>query len=150
MTHTRIRIALGSDHGGSELKEAIKIHLNESRSYIDVIDFGTHDTHSVDYPDVAQAVASSIVTEEVDIGILCCGTGIGVSMAANRLIGIRAALVFDAFTAEMAKAHNNANILCLGGRTTEPETACRLVDIWLDTDFEGGRHDRRLIKLDLN
>jgi ribose 5-phosphate isomerase B len=144
MTHQRI--AIGSDHGAIDLKNAIKAYLEGKK--IPVIDKGTHDTNSVDYPDISDSITDSILNKESDLGILCCGTGIGISMRANRNKGIRAALVYDTLTAEMAKQHNNANVLCLGGRTTKVETALSLVETWLNTNFEGGRHDRRIEKLD--
>ena len=139
-------IVIASDHGALELKDAIKIHL-ASRS-IDCIDLGAHNSDSVDYPDYADKVANAILDGTADKGILCCGTGIGISIRANRYKGIRAALIYNDFTAEMSKAHNNANVICLGGRTTPPELALTLIDIWLDTEFEGGRHQNRLNKLD--
>ena len=140
-------IAIGSDHGGLELKEAIKGYLN-SRT-IDCLDLGAHTSDSVDYPDFADKVAHAILNGQAHSGILCCGTGIGISIRANRHKGIRAALVYNDVTAEMSKAHNNANIICLGGRTLSPELALTLIGIWLDTPFEGGRHQARLDKLDL-
>jgi ribose 5-phosphate isomerase B len=143
-----MRLAFGSDHGGIQLKETIKTYIQETRKDIDIIDLGTNSDDSVDYPEFGQKVARAILDGSADQGILCCGTGIGISMAANRFKGIRAAVVTDEFMAEMAKAHNNANILCLGGRTTSEHTARRFVDIWLDTKFEGERHQRRLDKLD--
>lgn len=139
-------IAIASDHGALELKEAIISHLKQKN--IPVTNLGTNNTDSVDYPDYADKVAEAILSEEATLGILCCGTGIGISIRANRHKGIRAALVFNTFTAEMAKAHNNANILCLGGRTTPADVATELIDTWLNTKFEGGRHQRRLDKLD--
>ncbi|MGE4170454.1 MAG: ribose 5-phosphate isomerase B [Candidatus Margulisiibacteriota bacterium] len=142
-----VSLVLGSDHGGFELKERLKQHLIQTHPEVEVVDLGTHSTASVDYPDFAKSVAHAILGGKAALGVLVCGTGIGISIAANRFDGIRAALVHNAFTAEMAKAHNNANVLCLGGRTTEPDLACQLVDIWLKTPFEGGRHQGRLDKL---
>lgn len=139
-------IAIGADHGGVDLKQIIKDHLEE-KGY-KVIDCGTYNHESVDYPDFADAVVNKVLGGESPIGILVCGTGIGISIKANRHKGIRAAVVHSSFTAEMAKAHNNANILCLGQRVTGIDDACRYVDIWLETDFEGGRHQGRLDKLD--
>lgn len=141
-------LALASDHGGLELKNYIKSYLATHYPQYNMLDFGTQDTASVDYPDYAKKVAQSILKNECECGILVCGTGIGISIAANRFKGIRAALVHNDFTAEMSKAHNNANILCLGGRTTSKEDACRYIDIWLKTPFEGGRHQIRLDKLE--
>jgi len=142
------RIALGSDHGGYPLKTTIKAHLASKSPALELHDFGTEDDASVDYPDFARTVVQAIKKGKADVGILVCGTGIGISMMANRYKGIRAAVVHDEFTAKMAKAHNNANVLCLGGRTTDPDLAEKLVDIWLETPFEGGRHQARLDKLD--
>lgn len=142
------RLAIASDHGAFTLKSDLIRHLTVRG--IDVLDLGTtSETESVDYPDFADKVVAAIKTGQADIGILCCGTGIGISIRANRYPGIRAAVLHDAFTAEMAKAHNNANIICLGGRTVpSSQAAAAWVDCWLDTTFEGGRHQRRLDKLD--
>lgn len=144
---SKLRIALGADHGGVQLKDAIKAHL-EAREGVGVSDLGTYSDESVDYPDFADKVAHAILNGDADLGVLVCGTGIGISIRANRYDGIRAALVHNEFTAEMTKAHNNANVLCLGGRVVSTELALKLVDIWLDTPFEGGRHQRRVDKLD--
>ena len=141
-----MRIAIGSDHGAFELKEAIIKHLEQKK--ISVLNCGTDSTESVDYPDIADKVVKKLQLNEVSVGILCCGTGIGISMKANRNKGIRAALVHDEFTAKMSKAHNNANIICLGGRTTSIEKAIHLINIWLETPFESGRHQKRIDKLD--
>tara|TARA_A100001015_G_scaffold101492_1_gene112743 strand:- start:1879 stop:2310 length:432 start_codon:yes stop_codon:yes gene_type:complete len=143
-----MKIALGSDHGAFELKNQLITYLNLKED-IQTIDLGVNTTESVDYPDFADKVVQEIRNGNVDLGILCCGTGIGISIRANRHKGIRAALVYDEFTAQMAKAHNNANILCFGGRTTSFEEAKTYLDIWLNTDFEAGRHQRRLDKLDV-
>ncbi len=148
MTTPPIRVSIGSDHGGFDLKEALKAYLEADRYH--VIDEGCFDTSSVDYPDFADKVTQSILSKTSDLGVLVCGTGIGISIKANRQKGIRAALVYDEFTAEMAKAHNNANILCFGGRTIKPERAKQLLSIWLKTEFEGDRHQRRLDKLDIS
>ena len=141
-----IQIILGSDHGGYELKEDLKETLSQNKA-LSIDDMGTFSSESVDYPDIADIVAQKVLAENV-IGILCCGTGIGISIRANRHKGIRAAVVFNKFTAEMAKKHNNANILCLGGRTTSTEHALEYVNTWLKNDFEGDRHLRRIKKLD--
>ena len=141
-------LAIASDHGGFELKETLKVHLRQNYPNLHVTDMGPYHTDSVDYPDFAQKVATSILDGRHSSGILICGTGIGISIAANRFKGIRAALVYSPLTAEMSRRHNNANILCLGGRTTSPEDALSYLDIWLTTDFEGGRHQTRLNKLD--
>ncbi len=135
-------IALGSDHGGFEIKEAIKSYLDSEN--IPYTDFGTHNEESVDYPVYAKKVAESIMSSSCDKGILCCGTGIGISIAANKFTGIRAAVCFDEFTAEMCRKHNNANILALGGRVITKEKAVSLAKIFINTQFEGGRHQTRL------
>ena len=141
-----MRIALGSDHGGFELKEYVKAYL-ESRGDVDVLDLGTHSTESVDYPEYAARVAHAILEGKADRGILMCGTGIGISISANKFKGIRAALCHDGYTARMSRLHNDANILAMGGRTTGKEVATDMVRIWLETPFEGGRHQRRLDKI---
>jgi ribose 5-phosphate isomerase B len=141
-----MKIALGSDHGGYSLKQAL-IPLLQARD-IQVADAGTDNSvDSVDYPDFAERVALLVVHGEADAGILVCGTGIGISIAANKVPGIRAALVTDEFMARMAKEHNNANILVLGGRVLDEQKACSLVSAWLDATFEGGRHQGRLDKI---
>lgn len=140
-----MRIALGSDHGGYGLKEAIKEMLKEKG--IDFEDFGTYSTDSVDYPDFAEKVAGAVVSGNYDQGILCCGTGIGISIAANKMPGIRAALCGDCFSARMAREHNNANILCLGGRVVGTGLALQIVETWLKSEFQGGRHQRRIDKI---
>ncbi len=138
-------IIIGSDHGGVVLKTALKSYLNR-RGY-KVTDAGTNGDASVDYPDFGQKVAESVIAGEVELGILICGTGIGMSIAANKIPGIRAALVTDVFMARMAKEHNNANVLVLGGRVLDEQKACDLVGAWLDATFEGGRHQARLDKI---
>jgi len=138
-------IALGSDHGGLELKEAIKELLRERG--IAVVDCGTDNGNSVDYPDFGEKVASKVSSGEVERGILFCGTGIGMSIVANKYPRVRAALVTDPFMAQMAKEHNNANILVLGGRVLDVDKARDMVSIWLDSTFEGGRHQGRLDKI---
>lgn len=138
-------IALGSDHGGFELKESLK-ELLQGRG-IDVADCGTGNGDSVDYPDFGEKVARKVSSGEVEKGILVCGTGIGMSIVANKYPGVRAALVTDPFMAQMAKEHNNANILVLGGRILDADTARKMVSIWLDATFEGGRHQGRLDKI---
>lgn len=141
-------LVFGSDHGGFELKNGLMARLQESYSSLQCVDVGVGSDQRVDYPDYADRVVEKVQGEKEVAGILVCGTGIGISMRANRYRGIRAAVVHDAFTAEMAKAHNNANILCLGGRTVDLGTAFIWARIWLDTAYEGGRHDERLSKLD--
>lgn len=138
-------IAIGSDHGGYELKEHVKKHLVENG--VEVKDFGTFSEASVDYPDCAKPVCEAVINGEAERGILLCGTGIGISIAANKYKGIRAALCSDVYSAMMAKQHNNANILCLGGRVTGRELAFMIVDTWLKTEFEGGRHADRIKKI---
>lgn len=135
-------ISLGADHGGVYLKEAIKKYLDEHQ--IAYHDFGTFDETSVDYAPIASQVAHSIVNGEAEKGILCCGTGIGMSIAANKVDGIRASVCADAYSTEMTRRHNNANILCLGGRVIDEKQAVDFAKIFLDTPFEGGRHQRRI------
>ena len=134
-------IALAADHGGYEIKEAIKKHLEANG--VQVKDFGTNSTESVDYPIYAEKAARAVADKECTLGIICCGTGIGVSMVANKVKGIRAAVVTNEFCAEMTRRHNDANVLCLGGRVINAETAVKLADIFLNTPFEGGRHINR-------
>jgi len=138
-------IIIGSDHGGMALKTAINSYLNR-RGFL-VSDAGTNGDSSVDYPDFGQKVAEAVIAGEAELGILICGTGIGMSIAANKIPGIRAALVTDVFMARMAKEHNNANVLVLGGRVLDEQKACDLVGAWLDATFEGGRHQSRLDKI---
>jgi len=148
MRHKVMQVIVGSDHGGYELKSELLERLKTLYGDIHFKDVGVHANDRVDYPDYADMVVDQIQGKEGSLGILMCGTGIGISMRANRFRGIRAALVWDAFTAEMAKAHNNANILCLGGRSIDVDTAVHCVKVWLETEYEGGRHDQRLAKLD--
>jgi ribose 5-phosphate isomerase B len=138
-------IIIGSDHGGLALKAALNSYLN--RRGFDVTDAGTNGDASVDYPDFGQKVAETVIAGGAELGILICGTGIGMSIAANKIPGIRAALVTDVFMARMAKEHNNANVLVLGGRVLDEQKACDLVGAWLDASFEGGRHQSRLDKI---
>lgn len=138
-------IAIGCDHGGFELKEHIKKHLDEIGE--EYKDYGTYSEESVDYPDCAAPVCKAIQDKTADKGILICGTGIGISIAANKHKGIRAALCSDVYSAKMTKQHNNANIICLGGRVTGRELAFMIVDTWLATEFEGGRHEARIEKI---
>jgi ribose 5-phosphate isomerase B len=140
-----MRIAIGCDHGGLEHKNAIAEHLKE-RGF-EVKDFGIYEQVSVDYPDIAVKVAGSIKEKESDLGILVCGTGIGMSLAANKVKGIRAAAVSEHFSAKYTRLHNNSNILCLGGRVIGVGTAIELVDLFVDTEFEGGRHAKRVDKI---
>ena len=135
-------IAIGSDHGGFDLKELIQKHLQE-KGY-EVKDFGCFDKSSVDYPDFGAAAARAVASGECDRGIVVCTTGIGISMVANKVKGIRAAAVSDCFTAQATREHNDSNILCLGERTVGPGLAMRIVDTWLDASFLGGRHQIRV------
>jgi ribose 5-phosphate isomerase B len=139
-------IALASDHAGFELKEIIKTHLSGRGT--SAKDFGTHSEESVDYPDFARKVCETVLAGEAGKGILICGTGIGMSVMANRYTGIRAALCHDHFTARASRSHNDANVLVLGGRILGADLAREIVDTWLDTPFEGGRHERRTRKFD--
>lgn len=138
-------IAIGSDHGGLQLKDAVRNYLVGRGITVD--DLGTNNEDSVDYPDFGARVAKAVSSRTIAKGILICGTGIGMSITANKFPGIRAALVWDDFTAQMAKEHNDANILVLGGRVLTAEDACRMVGIWLDAVFAGGRHQGRLDKI---
>jgi ribose 5-phosphate isomerase B len=138
-------IVIGSDHGGLNLKAALRSYL-ERRS-MEVSDVGTDTDASVDYPDFGLKVAETVRSGVAEAGILICGTGIGMSITANKVPGIRAALVTDVFMARMAKEHNNANVLVLGGRVLDEQKACDLVGAWLDATFEGGRHQGRLDKI---
>lgn len=134
-------IAIGCDHGGFTLKTAIIEHLKERG--IEVKDFGC-DGEAVNYPDIAEVLCESITKNECNLGILCCGSGIGMSMAANKVKGIRAAACSETFSAEFTRRHNDANVLCLGGRVIGPAVACQMVDLFIDTEFEGGRHQVRV------
>lgn len=140
-----MRVAIGSDHGGFNLKAEIIGYLKEKQ--IDYHDFGTYSLDSVDYPDFARAVAVAVVNGDCDRGILCCGTGIGVCITANKVAGIRAALCHDTFSARMASKHNNANIITLGERVIGPGLARDIVEAWLNSEFAGGRHARRIEKI---
>jgi RpiB/LacA/LacB family sugar-phosphate isomerase len=138
-----MRIAVGSDHAGFELKAVVARHMADAGH--DVIDLGTDSPDiSVDYPDFGLAVGQAVADGRADRGICVCGTGIGIGIAANKVVGIRAALVHDVTTAGLARRHNNANVICLGGRTTGSAEAIDAVDTFFTTDYEGGRHQRRL------
>ena len=139
-------IAVASDHGGFELKNRVREHLKE-RGF-KVVDLGTDSEESVDYPVYGKACAETVASGKADLGVVCCGTGIGISIAANKVKGIRCGLCTSVEMAELTKKHNNANMIALGGRTTDPDLALHIVDRWLDTDFEGGRHQRRVDMLD--
>ncbi len=138
----KIKIAIGSDHGGFDYKASI-IKALQVKGY-DVVDMGTYSPESCDYPIIAKKVARAVAKGDFEKGILVCGTGIGMSMAANKVKGIRAAVCGDTFSARATRAHNNANILCLGQRVVGEGLALDIVDIWLTTKFEGGRHERRV------
>ena len=140
-------IAIGSDHAGFEMKEALKAHLKD-RGY-EVQDFGTDSDASCDYPEFAKAVSHAVADGKAEKGVLICGTGIGMSMAANKIKGIRAAVVGDAFSAQATREHNDANVLCMGARVIDLEKATQFLDIFLDTQFsEGENHIRRIGKLE--
>lgn len=141
-----MKIAIASDHGGFALKEVVKAHLEERG--LEVMDLGTHSEASVDYPVYGKACGEAVVSGEADCGIVVCGTGIGISIAANKVKGVRCGLCTSVEMAQLTKQHNNANVLALGGRTTAPDLALQIVDAWLDTEFEGGRHERRTNMLD--
>lgn len=141
-----MKIALGADHGGYELKEKIAGYLKSRK--IAFKDFGTFSVESVDYPDIAKKVARAVAAKKFKYGILICGTGLGMSMTANRVKGIRAAVCHNMFTAEMARRHNDANILVLGGRVLRMALALKMVSKFLTTAFEGGRHLRRILKIE--
>ena len=138
-------IAIGSDHGGYALKQVIISHLADRG--IEFRDFGTYSEESCDYPEYGEAVGRAVASGECELGIAVCGTGIGISIAANKVHGARAAACSDCFTAEMCRRHNDANVLALGGRVIGPGLALKIVDIFLSTGFDGGRHARRLGKL---
>lgn len=141
-----MKIAVASDHGGFALKEEVKKHLMERG--IEVLDLGTHSEDSVDYPIYGKACGEAVMSGKADLGVVVCGTGIGISIAANKVKGIRCGLCTSVEMARLAKQHNNVNVLALGGRTTEMDLAMEIVDTWLDTEFEGGRHQRRTGLLD--
>ena len=135
-------IAIGSDHGGFALKQEIMKHLEERK--LEYIDFGTYSSDSCDYPQYGAAVGRAVASGSCERGILICGTGIGISISANKIHGVRAALCGDCFSAEMTRRHNDANIVALGARVVGPGLALKIVDTFLDTEFEGGRHARRV------
>src|SRR5262245_40043078 len=140
-----MKIAIGADHAGFALKDRIRQHLEQKG--FQVMDEGTRSADSVDYPDYARLVAYDVSQNRADLGILVCGSGIGMAMAANKVAGIRAANVKSEYEAQMSREHNNANVLTLGGRILEEEAALRIVDRWLATPFAGGRHERRVEKM---
>ena len=139
-----MRIVIGSDHGGDELKEKIKAYFDTEK--IKYKDLGTHSNDSVDYPDYGKKVGLAVTKEDFDFGIAICGTGIGISIAANKIKNVRAALVHDETTARLAKEHNNANVIALGGRTTSPEKAISIIKTFMGSTFEN-RHQTRIDKI---
>ena len=141
-----MKITIGSDHGAVELKEEVKKVLAECTD-IEVRDVGTFTTDSVDYPDIAEKVCADVTSGAADRGIVLCGTGIGISIAANKIKGIRAALCQDVYSARMSREHNNANVLAMGGRVTGFGPAGEIVRVWVQTEFLGGRHERRVNKV---
>jgi RpiB/LacA/LacB family sugar-phosphate isomerase len=141
-----MKIAVGSDHAGYRLKEALKEPL-ESRGH-QITDYGTFSEESVDYPDIGFKVARGVANGQYERGILVCGSGQGMVMMANRVRGVRAALCFDQKAAQMSRQHNDANVLVFSGWNVPPEEAVKILDVWLTTEFEGGRHLRRIKKLD--
>ena len=142
-----MKIALGCDHAGFEMKEKIKDFLC-SKINIEIFDLGTTSDQSVDYPEFGHAVGKKVVRDSVDKGIVICGSGIGISIAANKIKGVRAALCTTIKHAEMSRKHNDSNILALGARITSFSDIKKIIDVWLDTDFEGGRHLDRIKKLE--
>jgi ribose 5-phosphate isomerase B len=141
----KLKIALGADHAGFRLKDQVREYLRSKG--VDVEDFGATSEESVDYPDFAEKVAHRVSRQEADFGVLVCGTGIGMAMSANKLPGVRAANCNDTLSAFFARRHNNANVLALGGRLADIATARKIIDTWLETPFEGGRHERRVKKI---
>lgn len=141
-----MKIAIASDHGGFALKNTVKKHL-EGRG-LTVVDLGTDSDASVDYPVYGKACGEAVAGGAADLGIVCCGSGIGISIAANKVKGVRCALCTSVEMAKLCRQHNNANMIALGGRLTEDALALQIVDTWLDTEFEGGRHQRRTDMLD--
>ncbi len=141
-----MKITIGSDHGAVALKEEVKMVLHEFED-VRVTDVGTFGTESVDYPDIAEKVCADVVSGKADRGIVLCGTGIGISIAANKIDGIRAALCGDVYSAIMSRKHNDANVLAMGGRVTGIGPAGEIVRAWVCTEFEGGRHARRVDKI---
>ena len=139
-----MKIAIAADHGGFELKQQIINHFKS----LDLIDLGTNNLDSVDYPVYAKKTATAILNGKADLGILICGTGVGISIAANRYHGIRAALLYNDEVARLAKQHNNANVLVFGGRTMKPEDVIHRIEIFLNETYEGGRHQNRLDKIE--
>lgn len=140
-----MKVVIGCDHGGFELKKILFRHLEEKG--LEVVDAGTYDTDSVDYPDIAQKACAEVTSGRCEWGVLICGTGIGISIAANKMKGIRCALVSNEYSAEMTKRHNDANMIAFGGRVTGPDLAKSILDAYIDAEFEGGRHQKRIDKI---
>lgn len=140
-----MRVAIGSDHAGFDVKERLKAHLRKAGH--DVRDLGTTSLDSCDYPDFAYAVGHAVASGEADKGVLVCGSGVGMSIAANKVAGCRAALITDEWLAEMSRRHNDANVICLGARLQAPEALERFTDRFLATAFEGARHEKRVSKM---
>ena len=138
-------LAIASDHGGFALKQELMAHLRDTG--VEFEDLGTYTEESCDYPDYAEKLGRAVAAGEYEKGVLICGTGIGISIAANKIPGIRCALCGDCYSAEMARRHNNANVMALGGRVVGPEPAKRILDTFLTTSFDGGRHQRRVDKI---
>ena len=141
-----MKIAIASDHGGFALKQKIIEHFTGAS--LQLVDLGTHSEESCDYPDIARAMVHCLRQNEADLGILLCGTGVGISIAANRYSGIRAAILYDDEVAALAKRHNDANIMVFGGRTMQFADVIRRINIFLNSEFEGGRHSRRIAKIE--
>ncbi|MCD4653172.1 ribose 5-phosphate isomerase B [bacterium] len=140
-----MKIAIGCDHAGFDLKPMLVNHLRFRQ--IDILDMGTNSSESVDYPDIAEKVARNVVAGKADLGILICGTGLGMAISANKVSGIRAVTLSEPYSAKMARAHNNANIMTFGSRVIGRELAAMIVDVFIDTSFEGDRHNRRVNKI---
>lgn len=143
-----MKIAIAADHGGFELKEELKKYYEKQE--LALFDLGTYSEEAVDYPDMAEVMVKNILDKSFELGILICGTGIGISIAANRHKGIRAAILYDDFTANVARVHNNANIMCFGARTMSFEDVVKRINIFVNAKYEGGRHDRRICKMDID
>lgn len=141
-----MRIAVGSDHAGYELKERLAAHLRELGH--EVVDCGTHSAERVDYPDFGAAVGRTVAAGEAGGGVCVCGSGIGIAMAANKIAGVRAGVVWDVTSARLSREHNDANVICIGERLVGPQVAVDALDAWLGATFEGGRHEGRVAKLD--
>lgn len=137
-----MKIACGADHGGVDLKDALKVYLEEKG--IEVVDFGTKSHESVDYPEYGHKVAQAVAKKEADYGLVCCGSGIGISIAANKVKGVRCVRAHDPYSAEMSRRHNNCNVIAMGGRFLGLDMAKKCLDVFLETEFEGGRHSRRV------